>query len=266
MTGQQTKRPHTYIHTYIHTSPDSLTEPEREPLIRFIRQSNTGIAGARNRGIEEAQGEYLAFLDHDDIWLPEKLQRQVELLDENKEAALVYSPVESFGSTDMKIPDYELVCGNVFEIMLRQNKIHSASCVMVRKSCLENYALRFDPACEPCDDWDFYLRLARHFPFTNTGKKLVRYRLHDSNASNNVERMYLAGIKVLQRQNVISSGEKKARRHALAKHYYGLAYLCAQQKRYAEFFRWNIKAVAENAADLRAWSLFLRLPLLRRAK
>ena len=188
----------------------SLIDDQDNPAIRIIRQENTGIAGARNRGIAEANGEYLAFLDHDDIFLPEKLQCQVELLDKDPELALVYSPVETFGNTDVKIPDYELISGDVFCSILEQNKIHSASCIMIRRSFIEKYGILFRQEFAPCDDWDFYLRLSRHCRFANTGKALVRYRLHDGNESNNFEKMYRAGIRVLKHQKLTSAAEKYA--------------------------------------------------------
>ena len=196
----------------------SLIDDQDNPAIRIIRQENTGIAGARNRGIAEANGEYLAFLDHDDIFLPEKLQCQVELLDKDPELALVYSPVETFGNTDVKIPDYELISGDVFCSILEQNKIHSASCIMIRRSFIEKYGILFRQEFAPCDDWDFYLRLSRHCRFANTGKALVRYRLHDGNESNNFEKMYRAGIRVLKHQKLTSAAEKYAAGKSLAKH------------------------------------------------
>ena len=244
----------------------SLIDVQNKSAIRIIRQKNTGIAGARNRGIAAAKGEYLAFLDHDDIFLPEKLQCQVELLDKDPELALVYSPVETFGNTDVKIPDYELISGDVFRSMLEQNKIHSASCIMIRRSSIEKYNILFRQEFAPCDDWDFYLRLSRHCRFANTGKALVRYRLHDGNESNNCEKMYRAGIMVLKHQNLTSAAEKHAAEKSLAKHFYGLAYLCAGQKRYREFFYWNFQAIRADWHEFRAWSLFLRLPFAGRKK
>ena len=243
-----------------------LIDDQNDPAVRIIRQENTGIAGARNRGMAEAKGEYLAFLDHDDLFLPEKLQCQVELLDKDPELALVYSPVETFGNTDVKIPDYELISGDVFCSVLEQNKIHSASCIMIRRAAIEKYGIRFRQEFAPCDDWDFYLRLSHHCRFANTGNVLVRYRLHGGNESRDSEKMYKAGIRVLRQIIPVSAAEKRAWKHSLAKHCYGLAYLCARQKRYREFFCRNFQAVWTDWRELRAWSLFLRFPFMGEKK
>jgi len=63
-----------------------------ESKVEYIRQSkNTGPSAARNRGIEKAKGEYIAFLDGDDVWMPTKIEEQIKLLESNKDIALVYS-------------------------------------------------------------------------------------------------------------------------------------------------------------------------------
>src|SRR5205823_14075911 len=61
--------------------------------IRYIRQENTGVAGARNRGIEESTGEYSALLDHDDLWHPTKLEKQVDVLAQRPEVGLVITDI-----------------------------------------------------------------------------------------------------------------------------------------------------------------------------
>lgn len=64
-----------------------------DPRLRYLRQENTGVAAARNRGIAEAKGEAIALLDHDDLWRPAKLERQVKVLDERPEVGMVITDV-----------------------------------------------------------------------------------------------------------------------------------------------------------------------------
>ena len=79
--------------------------------IRIIHQENSGVAAARNRGIREARGRYIAFLDHDDLYLPEKLEVLKSLLDETADAVLAYSPVIPFGE-DIMLFDHRLFYHN----------------------------------------------------------------------------------------------------------------------------------------------------------
>ena len=74
-------------------TPEILTKYKKKlsSNLQVITQENSGVSIARNKGIPAARGEYIAFLDHDDLWTPEKLEKQVKLLDSNKELGLVYS-------------------------------------------------------------------------------------------------------------------------------------------------------------------------------
>ena len=82
-------------------SSDSITidvlKSQDDHRIRIIHQVNSGVAAARNRGIAEARGKYVSFLDHDDLYLPDKLEVLKSLLDETPDAVLAYSPVIPFG-------------------------------------------------------------------------------------------------------------------------------------------------------------------------
>ena len=213
----------------------------QDDRIRVIRQENSGVASARNTGVSAAQGRYIALLDHDDLWHKDKLYIQKKLLDEDLDAVLVYSSVEPFGSSDtIQIPDYPVISGNVFLSELEQNKIHSTSCVMFRRSTVMENAVRFVTEMVPCDDWHFYLHLARFGKFLHSAAVPVYYRLHSGNQSSNVAKMYHAGLRVLDdtvnNAGVISSETsvpiseilQTANRHK-AKHLRGLA-----NKAYAE--------------------------------
>ncbi|MDD3154545.1 MAG: glycosyltransferase [Victivallaceae bacterium] len=257
---------------------DGSTEPTRsllagfdDPRIRLFRQENRGVAEARNRAVQLARGEYLAFLDHDDLWLPEKLAVQSEILDADSRIGLVYSPVIPFGDAiDRRPPEYERLPEAATASLLAQNKIQSTSCVMIRKSLFSQHALRFDPACVPCDDWDLYLHLSVFCSFACTSEALVRYRLHSGNTSADFLKMYHAGIRVLdrfqreisvfsQRTGVSAKLLKRLCRNNRGKHCYGLAWHCAwEQGGMLTFLQWNFRALFDNPMEFRAYALFLR--------
>src|SRR3990170_3473675 len=110
---------------------DGSTDNTKETLepyfdkIKYIYQQNQGAASARNTAIRHSQGEYIAFLDADDVWLPEKLHIQVEYLNNNPGIAMVYSPSvtisEDGGLTDKKNKNMGLPSGDVFDMLFLRN-------------------------------------------------------------------------------------------------------------------------------------------------
>ena len=207
--------------------------------ITVIHQENRGVACARNTGIAASRSDYIALLDHDDLWHKDKLLRQKSLLDIHDDAVLAYSPVECFGkSSTIQVPEYDIINGNAFISELQQNKIHSTSCVMFRRNIIKENNILFVAETVPCDDWFFYLQMAQHGKFLHSPDVPVQYRLYEKNLSSDVRKMYLTGMTVLEkiraefgkislRLNIpVKTLEDIADRH-LVKHFEGLAYIAA---------------------------------------
>lgn len=187
-------------------SPDD-TANALKPLadtgrIRYIEQSNQGQAVARNRGLAEAQGEFIAFLDDDDLWPPDKLAWQVKLLTEFSDTVLVYGDATvvntDFSSAE---PSYfeqnqsneaELPSGSVHADLLVRNWITSPGQVMIRTSAIREIN-GFDETIWGADDHDLYIRLAEKGQFLHRERRALYYRLHANNASKDIQRMYLNG-------------------------------------------------------------------------
>lgn len=169
--------------------------------IKYIEQSNRGLAGARNTGIENANGEYLVFLDADDLILPNKLLVQRKFLDENPAFDIVYSKSEWFieddfnNTREVRFPVYT---GEVIQYLIYGNFIHVNS-VMVRKDAVIKAGL-FDENLRELEDWDLWLRMALNgskFGFTPGVHSKVRIR-KGSMTSNQV-RMNGTMVKVLEK-------------------------------------------------------------------
>lgn len=156
---------------------------ERIKLIR--NSSNKGIAGVRNIGVENSSGEYIAFLDDDDEWEPEKLGRQMNLLKTGSaNLGCVYTGafiVDSGGNPiRISVPQYRKRI--LSEILLRNFIITSS--VILRTECFERVGL-FDETIPYGEDYDMWIRIAQEFEFDYVKDPLIRYRLHQSSISGN---------------------------------------------------------------------------------
>lgn len=177
----------------------------RNELISLVHQSNAGVAVARNRGLQEARGEYIAFLDHDDIWLPQKLEQQLQAFQERPKVGVVYCHWRDFtGESATDAVNYQTLVrktpiGNVYRQLLQWNFIVSMSVPLIRASLLQEIG-GFDPAVAPNDDWDLWLRLARKTTFECVPKVLVLYRRHAEQQSQTSSRMFTTTTKVLRKQ------------------------------------------------------------------
>lgn len=172
--------------------------------IKYVYQTNKGVASARNRGILEAKGSFIAFLDADDIWLPEKIKHQLEFLKKNPDAGLVHCDIEYFnnsGSINHRIPIQRSYIpeGNCFkELFMGRFSRLLPSAVMIPRNCLDKVGY-LDESFKGSDDYDLFLRLARRYKFGYIDKILVRYRKHENNLSKQISMMYEDELKVVKK-------------------------------------------------------------------
>jgi glycosyltransferase involved in cell wall biosynthesis len=152
--------------------------------VKLISQENQGAAGARNNGIGHAQGEYIAFLDADDLWEPTKIEKQVHSLDSNPEVGLVYTWVaciDEKGKSKGKMWKNDIE-GNVWEKLIEHNIVECGSVAMVRRCCFKTLGM-FDQNIRFAEDWEMWIRVATSYTFAVIKKPLVYYRDHRNNKS-----------------------------------------------------------------------------------
>ncbi len=152
--------------------------------VRYIRPStNKGTSGARNIGLDAASGEYIAFLDDDDSWLPWKLRRQLQALEEYPEASAAYG--QEVKRSDRAIwvwPDpQDAPTGWMHRSLLTTCPVNTSS-VMIRRSHLDR-AGRFDESLRCWEDYDMWLRLALQGPFRFLPGPAVLYQVAASGDS-----------------------------------------------------------------------------------
>jgi glycosyltransferase involved in cell wall biosynthesis len=130
--------------------------------IRIFRQKNTGVAGALNRGLQESRGEFIAFLDHDDLWKADKLARQLACFEMDESLGLVgcYSALIDSCGTCLGWRFGTAASGNVYRRMLFCDLVAGGSVAMVRKTAFEQSG-HFDSALEiqGRSDWDQWIRI-----------------------------------------------------------------------------------------------------------
>lgn len=218
---------------------------EKHKNIRCIYQENKGTAAARNTGIKSSSGEYIAFLDHDDIWLPLKSELQVRVLDENPLVGLVYCRFHYFYEGEgilAESHDREWRRGELFEQFLERNYIPTASLVMVRRSCFDK-AGDFDESLSIVDDYDFYIRIARNYKIEYVDRSLVYWRRHVHSASKVTEKLIHNRIamreKILKNQ-ILNDWQRSIVSQLLKRDYFALGYFLLssyQEKKASKFFR-----------------------------
>lgn len=148
-----------------------------DPRVRYLRQENQGHSGARNTGLAEARGEFLAYLDHDDRWLPDKLAQQARLLQNRPGVGLVYGWWRSID--DAGVPQGSDNCpgfrGKVgAELLLGGNFIQSMSLPMMRTDLVRQVG-GFNREMDIVDDLDLFLRLAQLTEFDYVPEVVLHY-------------------------------------------------------------------------------------------
>ncbi len=181
----------TYSHKEVIVIDNGSTDDSLAVLARFgnrirvIAQDNRGQAGSRNRGIEESKGEFVAFLDADDVWLPEKLAKQMPLFSDPK-VGLVYCGMRR---VDQELRPLEELIPSLAGDVLEHFALHPSAVVqggestaVIRKSVLLS-AGPFDPNLSIASGWDMWRRIASRCHIGVVSEALVLYRQHSTNAS-----------------------------------------------------------------------------------
>jgi glycosyltransferase involved in cell wall biosynthesis len=168
--------------------------------IRYLKQQNMGLARTRNKLISLAKGKYLAFLDQDDLWHPDKLAEQVPCLESDTQVGLVYSDnsiIDRDGAVlvdrTSKINQHH--SGWIFEVYLYGNFI-TLSTVVIRKETLNKAGL-FIAGYKISEEYDLFLKIARDYKIEYVNRSLACYRKHGKNASSDQVRTWQEDIAIL---------------------------------------------------------------------
>ena len=181
-----------------------------ERIIYHRLNENKGASGARNEGVKLAQTRFVAFQDSDDMWLPDKLEKQMEYMDEHPDAGMVYgkmrviSPEKTYDFPNEAISGE--LDGELYPWLLRRNTV-GTPVMLIRKNCFEE-AGGFDTSLRCLEDWEFAIRFSKRFKIGYIDDVLMESVLSEGGVSRNIGAYYETRCKMLaqHKEDIINLG------------------------------------------------------------
>jgi glycosyltransferase involved in cell wall biosynthesis/peptidoglycan/xylan/chitin deacetylase (PgdA/CDA1 family) len=188
------------------TTPRALEEFADEPRVRVLTQQNQGQPKAKNAGLRAARGRYIAFCDADDYWLPNKLDRQIPLLEQNAAVGVVYSTIVRLEPDGCLRPQASrpLLRSNVLQEMFVRNIVPFGT-ALVRRECFDQVG-GFDESIPMGIDWDLWLRIATRWEFDVVAEPTYVYRIWEGQMSHNWRGRYDCALRIMERFLVTHPG------------------------------------------------------------
>lgn len=238
-----------------------------DPRVRYIPTENQGQPKAKNRGLKEAKGDFIAFCDADDLWSRQKLTVQLKQFD-NPKVGVVYSEVsyiDQEGDTVQKAVPYERHSGRVTNELVIKNFIPFGTAV-IRRACLEKNGY-FDENLPMGIDWDLWLRFSVDWEFQYVPDVTYIYRIWPGQMSNNYRGRYDNAFRILRK---FIESHPKAIPDSLESRAWADMYIsrgmsiAAAEKSFMEPFRDVLRGIFHDCFYRQGWRSLVKL-MLRRA-
>ncbi|WP_143960041.1 glycosyltransferase family 2 protein [Litoribacter populi] len=190
-------------------SSDHTAEVAQQLPVRYVYQANQGLSAARNTGVKQSRGKYLAFLDADDYFKKGGLRTNMQILQRKPYLALVVGSHEKvYEKTGEVFICNEIVKEDHFYHMLIGNYIGMHAAVLYSRWVLNEFL--FDTRLKMCEDYDIYLKIMRKYEVVHHEAVVAAYRIHNTNMSSNFSKMLKAALYVLRvNKKLISSPREK---------------------------------------------------------
>ena len=172
----------------------------QDPRVKVFSYPNAGLSASRNRGIKLATGEYIALIDADDLWRPDKLEAQFLALQANPKAAVAYSWTDFIDESSQVLRQgcYISASGDIYANLLVVNFLENGSNPLIRKQAFTEVGT-FDESLGNAADWDMWLRLAAHYHFVAVSSPQILYRQSSNSMSSNVSKQEAECLEVIER-------------------------------------------------------------------
>ena len=190
---------------------ESVVKSIQDSRIRYKKlKANLGAAGARNEGVKQTDSKYIAFHDSDDLWMPDKLEKQLRYMENNPDVGMVYgklkviSPERTYEFPNETI-DGDLE-GNLYSWLLKRNTIDTPS-MFIRKKCFVETG-GFDSSLRCLEDWEFAIRFSRKFKIGYIDEVLLDSFVSEGGVSGNIGSYYETRCKIvaLHKEDIIRMG------------------------------------------------------------
>jgi glycosyltransferase involved in cell wall biosynthesis len=216
--------------------------------VRYIKQKNSGVCAARNNGVANSSGDFIAFLDADDIWLPEKTEKQITKFQENAEIGLVSCGKREFDSESGETTAFLLdgkegwVADDLLLFEVPTINV-SGGAIMVSRQAFDEVG-GFDVNLIVAEDWDFCYRIARKFQVGFVPEVMVDYRIHGKNSHLNIIEMERS-MKIFY-EKAFQTDDKnilRLRQRAFGNFHTKLAGSYFRAKNYRKFWQHSLKSL-----------------------
>ena len=255
----------TYPHIEIIAVDDGSSDRSIDILQQYsdrvvlAKQRNGGCAAARNRGVREARGKWIAFLDADDLWSPDKIRRQLDT-----RGHCLWSHTDSIfmGGVNDGRKDSELTRkyqGRVLEMLVQSNFVCVSSVLIDREAHVD--AGGFSENLRSIEDWEMWIRLASVHEIAYVNEPLVTYRVRSSSLSRSTRNTLPYHMKVIE--SVFAEGGPAERlRHqmssAKARSYSICSHIAEEEGDYSFAFRCSVKACQQEPLGMKRWERALK--------
>jgi glycosyltransferase involved in cell wall biosynthesis len=241
-----------------------LMQQLNDSRITYYRIAHSGSFGVvRNHGITRSKGEFITFLDSDDLWDPQKLRLQLSCFEAEPGTAFVFTHIELFGATGVIVPEYKAIHGEKLLSRYLQEG-HFAfypSTLMFRRSVLQQTGL-MDEHLPTGADTDFFLTLCCHFKGSFLAERLVKIRKHDHNTSSS-DPLFSYPETVALVQRIYKKGylTPPLYRATMSKLYYKMGLILKHQRQYKASFMCFLSYSRFKPLHWKGWARLIQTPL-----